>query len=85
MMGAMQQPQQLHVKVRFEDDSCWATVDEFPGVFATGENLEELRENLEEGIALVLAPPGEEPPAVTLAALRPEAVETTASPELVYA
>jgi predicted RNase H-like HicB family nuclease len=84
MRATMPEPQQLHVNVRFEDESFWATADEFPGVFATGDNLEELRESLEEGIALVLAGPGEEPPAVTLAPLHPEPVATTASPELVY-
>jgi predicted RNase H-like HicB family nuclease len=26
-------------------------VDEYPGVFATGDDLDELRKNLEEGIA----------------------------------
>jgi predicted RNase H-like HicB family nuclease len=86
MMGStMPEPQQLHVNVRLEDGSLWATVEEFPGVFATGDNLDELRESLREGIALVLARPGEEPPTVTLAPLRSEPVETTASSELVYA
>jgi predicted RNase H-like HicB family nuclease len=86
MERAIHEPQQLHVNVRFEDESFWATVDEFPGVFATGDNLEELRENLEEGIALVLAGPDDESPcSVKLAALHPEPVATTASPELVYA
>ena len=52
-------------------------MNEFPGVFATGDDLE-------EGIALVLAGPGDEPPAVTLAPLHPGPVATTASSELVY-
>ena len=60
-------------------------MDEYPGVFATGDNLEELRESLQEGIALVLAEPGAEPPAVTLAPLQTEPLATTASAELVYA
>jgi len=85
MERAIPEPQQLHVNVRFEDESFWATVDEFPGVFATGDDLEELRASLEEGIALVLAGPGDEPPAVKLAPLHPEPVATTASSELVYA
>ena len=76
--------QQLHVNVRYEDESMWATVEEFPGVFATGDSLDELRANLEEGIALVLERDGEVPK-VTLAPLRPAPVETTASAELVYA
>lgn len=62
-----------------------ATVDEFPGVFATGDNLDELRESLQEGIALVLARPEEEPPSVSLGTLHPEPVTTTAGAELVYA
>jgi predicted RNase H-like HicB family nuclease len=84
MEMTMPGPQRLHVNVRLEDDALWATVDEFPGVFATGDNLDELRESLQEGMALVLAPPGEEPPAVSLGALHPEPVTTTAGAELVY-
>lgn len=85
MRGAMSEPQQLHVNVRLEDESLWATVDEFPGVFATGDNLDELRESLQEGIALVLAGPGEDCPTVTLARLNPEPIVTTTRAELVYA
>lgn len=81
----MPEPQQLHVNLRLEHGSLWATVDEYPGVFATGDNLDELRVSLQEGIALVLARPGEEPPAVTLAPLHSEPVAMTASSELVYA
>ncbi len=78
-------PKQLHVCVRLEGDSFWATVDEFPGVFATGDNLEELRESLAEGIALMLARPDEEPPTVALSSLEHEPVATAASAELVPA
>lgn len=84
MMMTMPEPQPLHVRVRLEDDSLWATVDEYPGVLATGDNLDELRESLEEGIALVLAKPGEDPPAVRLAPLQ-QPVPTVASSELTYA
>ena len=77
--------QELHVNVRHEDDSLWATVDEFPGVFATGDTLDELRERLEEEISLVLERPNGEVPTVTVQPLRLEPVETTASAELVYA
>lgn len=77
---------QLHVSVRHEDESFWATVDEFPGVFATGDNLEELRESLEEGIALVLAPPGQAPPpSVKLAPLHMKPTTAPASSEILYA
>lgn len=79
----MSENQQLSVSVRYEDGSLWATVDEFPGVMATGDDLDELRENLEEGIALVLEGPNGEVPEVSLAPL--QLVETTASAKLVYA
>jgi predicted RNase H-like HicB family nuclease len=81
----MTERKELRVNVRFEDESFWATVDEFPGVFATGDSLAELRACLEEGIALVLASPGEPPPVVRLAALRHEPVSAIASSELSYA
>jgi predicted RNase H-like HicB family nuclease len=81
----MSATKELHVNVRHEDDSLWATVDEFPGVFATGDNLDELRQSLQEGISLVLERPNGEVPTVTLQPLRLEPVETTASAELVYA
>ncbi|MGH2878392.1 MAG: type II toxin-antitoxin system HicB family antitoxin [Solirubrobacteraceae bacterium] len=81
----MPETQQLQVDVRFEDGSLWATVEEFPEVFAAGDDLDELRESLEEGIALVLARPGEEPPAVKLASLNAEPAAIRASAELVYA
>jgi predicted RNase H-like HicB family nuclease len=82
MISAMKE---LHIQVRFEDDSLWATVDEFPGVFATGDTLQELRESLEEGIALVLAAPGEDPPRLRLNGLHPNPIATTADAQLVYA
>lgn len=77
--------QQLHVDVRFEEGAMWATVEELPGVFATGDDLNELRESLEEGIALILAKPGQEPPSVRLATLKAEPTAARASTELVYA
>jgi predicted RNase H-like HicB family nuclease len=84
-MEPMSATQQLHVNVRHEDGSLWATVEEFPGVFATGDNLDGLRESLEEGISLVLERPNGEVPTVTLQPLDLAPVETTASAELVYA
>jgi predicted RNase H-like HicB family nuclease len=75
---------QLHVKIRQEDGSLWATVDQYPGVLATGDDLEELRESLEEGIRLMKAGPGEELPSFRLSELTlPD--ETAASAELVPA
>lgn len=81
----MPESQSLHVSVRHEDDSYWATVDEFPGVFATGDDLDELRASLEEGIALVLAQPGEQPPTIRLTPLGPQAAAMGATAKLVYA
>ena len=78
----MPETQQLHVDVRSEDGSMWATVEEFPGVFATGEDFDELRESLEEGIALTLAEAGREPPRVRLAALRAEPYASKPGPNL---
>ncbi len=84
-MEPMSETKDLHVNVRHEDDSLWATVEEFPGVFATGDNLDELRESLEGGISLMLERPNGELPSVTLQPLRLEPAETTASAELVFA
>jgi predicted RNase H-like HicB family nuclease len=49
----------LHINVRSEDGAFWATVEEFPGVFATGDDVDELRESLREGVALVAGDVGE--------------------------
>ncbi len=84
-MKLMSEVKQLHVNVRHEDDSLWATVDKFPGVFATGDSLDELRESLEEGISLVLERPNGEVPTVTLQPLQLAPAATTARAELVYA
>jgi predicted RNase H-like HicB family nuclease len=73
----------LHVQIRQEDGAYWATVDEYPGVFATGDDLEELRASVEEGICLIEAEPGGEPPELRLSELRLKPGEATASAELV--
>jgi predicted RNase H-like HicB family nuclease len=67
--------QEIRVKIHLEDGSMWATVDDMPGVFATGDTLDELRESLEEGVALYLAKPGEAAPPVDISSL--ETVETS--------
>lgn len=72
-------PMELHVLVRLEDGSFWATIEEYPGVHATGDNLDELRESLEEGLSLVLAGPGETPQPVKLTQLSAEPVEAAAT------
>ncbi len=73
---------QLHVKIRQEDGAFWATVDQYPGVLATGDDLEELRASLEEGIRMMKAGPGDELPKLRLSELRLETTETPASAEL---
>lgn len=45
-----------HVTIHNEGGSLWATVDEYPGVFATGDNMQELTESLGEGLSLVMTP-----------------------------
>jgi predicted RNase H-like HicB family nuclease len=77
--------EEMHVCVRFEDGSFWATVDEFPGVFASGDNLEELRESLQEGIALWLGSPEHGTPSVKLSPLEAGPIATQAKSELEYA
>ena len=73
----------LHVRIREEDGAFWATVDEWPGVLATGDDLEELRASLEEGIRLIEAAPGGEVPALRLSELKLEPSDLPASAELV--
>jgi predicted RNase H-like HicB family nuclease len=73
----MSTTQDIRVKIHLEDGSMWATVDDMPGVFATGDTLDELRESLEEAVALYLAKPGEEPLPVAISRL--ETVETSAT------
>ena len=74
--------QRLHVNVREEEGSFWATVDEYPGVFAAGDDLEELRASIEEGICLMEAGPGEDLPSLRLSRLRPGPDESTAAADL---
>jgi predicted RNase H-like HicB family nuclease len=75
----------LHVEIRQEDGCYWATVAEYPGVLATGDDLEELRAGLEEGIRMVKAGPGEELPGVRLSELKLEPAGTQAGAELLPA
>lgn len=42
-------------RVHEEDGSLWAEVLDLPGCFASGESLDELREALEDSIALYLS------------------------------
>lgn len=77
-------PQDLRISLRLEDGALWATVDEYPGVFATGDTSEELRASLEEGISLYLSEPGSSVSA-KLARLDSEPMEITAHAELAFA
>ncbi len=63
-------PDELHVRVHVDEGSLWATVEELPGVFATGDTFLELQENLEEGVSLYLAERGEETMPAHLGPLR---------------
>ena len=45
---------ELTVRVHFEDDAYWAEVVELPGCFASGETLDELKDALDEAIAMYL-------------------------------
>lgn len=74
----------IKIRVITEDDgSMWATVDEMPGVFAAGDNLEEIRTSLAEAIALYLAEDEGELPQIQLGAFR--SAETQTHAELVCA
>lgn len=44
----------LTAQIHREAGAYWADVPELPGVFATGDTLEELFESLREGVSLVL-------------------------------
>lgn len=55
------------IKMREEDGTLWATVEEFPGVFGTGDTVDELIESVREGLELVLNEPGRPRRTVTIA------------------
>ncbi|MFM8793085.1 MAG: type II toxin-antitoxin system HicB family antitoxin [Solirubrobacterales bacterium] len=44
----------LTARIHVEDGSYWADVPELPGVFATGDTLDELFDSLREGVVLVM-------------------------------
>lgn len=72
----------VHVRIHFEDRAYWATVDEYPGVFAAGDSLEELRESLEEGLTLVIKDADLHLRPVRLSPLHADAAEAVARSEL---
>ena len=45
---------ELHAVIHEENGSYWAEVKELPGCFASGHDLEEVKEGLIEAITLVL-------------------------------
>jgi predicted RNase H-like HicB family nuclease len=75
----------LHVRVHREDGAFWATVDEYPGVLATGDDLEELRGILEEGICLMVAQPEGKVPNLRVSPLEVEPAGSLASAILIAA
>ncbi len=42
------------------DQDLWAEVEELPGCFASGRDMDELREALSEAVSLYLSEPGRE-------------------------
>ena len=53
-MSSTPEPVHITASIRFEGDHYWAEVQELPGCFATGDTLDELRDALEEAIAIYL-------------------------------
>jgi predicted RNase H-like HicB family nuclease len=52
-------PEHLTVRVHHEDgQDLWADIDELPGCFASGRDMNELREALDEAVSLYLSEPG---------------------------
>lgn len=72
----------MTVTIRLEDGAYWATVAEYPGVFATGDTVEELTESLTEGIGLWLAPEGHPPAHVEIHGLGVEPPQVDVSAQL---
>lgn len=68
MIAKAMEQKHLHVDVHHEDGSYWAEVRELPGCFASGHDVPELIESVQEAIALYLAPAGQ-PPAQVAAEL----------------
>jgi predicted RNase H-like HicB family nuclease len=55
----VKQPEHLTVRIHHEDgQDLWADIEELPGCFATGRDMVELREALDEAVSLYLSEPG---------------------------
>jgi predicted RNase H-like HicB family nuclease len=65
-------PDHLTIHVHRDDDGgeLWADIDELPGCFASGHDMNELREALNEAVSLYLSEPG-----------RPERIELDVTEE----
>jgi predicted RNase H-like HicB family nuclease len=52
-------PKHLTIHVHRDDDGgeLWADIDELPGCFASGRDMNELREALNEAVSLYLSEP----------------------------
>lgn len=72
----------LHLTIHFEQDQIWAEVDEYPGCFAAGRNMEELQEALVEALSFYLAE-GDSPASVSAVRLEDDATASTRVPALV--
>lgn len=69
----MSKPERLTIHVHREDGpdgELWADIDELPGCFASGRDMNELREALNEAVSLYLSEPG-----------RPEQIELDVTEE----
>ncbi len=47
-------PMEYTARIHHEDGTCWAEVPEPPGVFASGDTVDELLDGLKEAVALYL-------------------------------
>lgn len=50
---------EYQVTVHSEDGSFWAEVDELPGLFVSGDSIDEIFEALPEALALYMNEPGQ--------------------------
>jgi predicted RNase H-like HicB family nuclease len=57
----MNGPKHLTIHVHRDDGGgeLWADIDELPGCFASGRDMNELREALNEAVSLYLSEPGQ--------------------------
>lgn len=55
---------EFHTTIHEEDGSYWAEVQELPGCFASGADLDELKEALIEAISMCLTKTEHEKPAI---------------------